>query len=68
VEFKTDSLNSVSRTALRRIGAAEEGVLRNHMIAPGGRQRHSVYFSIIEQEWQGVKAMLEGKLAAHNMV
>ena len=37
VEFKTDSLNTKSRTALLRIGATEEGTLRNHMVMPDGR-------------------------------
>ena len=63
VEFKTDSNNSRSRNALMRIGAKEEGVFRNHMIMPGGRIRHSVYFSIIDSEWNEVKRELEKKLA-----
>jgi RimJ/RimL family protein N-acetyltransferase len=63
VEFKTDSTNSRSRNALMRIGAKEEGVFRNHMIVPGGRIRHSVYFSIIDSEWNEVKRELEKKLA-----
>jgi N-acetyltransferase len=63
VEFKTDSTNSRSRNALMRIGAKEEGVFRNHMIVPGGRIRHSVYFSIIDSEWNEVKRELERKLA-----
>ena len=63
VEFKTDSTNSRSRNALTRIGAIEEGVFRNHMIMPGGRIRHSVYFSIIDSEWNEVKRELEKKLA-----
>ncbi len=62
VEFKTDSLNEPSRKALLRIGAKEEGTLRNHMITASGRIRHSVYFSIIESEWLGVKQALEEKL------
>ena len=62
VEFKTDSLNNQSRHALLRIGAKEEGILRNHMIAPGGRLRHSVYFSIIDSEWPEAKKNLEQKL------
>jgi RimJ/RimL family protein N-acetyltransferase len=61
VEFKTDSLNSQSRNALLRIGAKEEGILRNHMITQGGRLRHSVYYSIIESEWPHVKKLLEEK-------
>jgi RimJ/RimL family protein N-acetyltransferase len=62
VEFKTDSLNERSRNALLRIGAKEEGILRNHMITPSGRLRHSVYFSIIDSEWRQVKQNLEQKL------
>jgi RimJ/RimL family protein N-acetyltransferase len=62
VEFKADSTNMRSRQALVRIGAREEGTLRNHMIAPGGRITHSVYYSIIESEWPGVKKTLEEKL------
>ena len=62
VEFKTDSLNAKSRAALLRIGAVEEGTFRNHMICPGNRLRHSVYFSIIDTEWPKVKEALEQKL------
>lgn len=63
VEFKTDSLNERSRRALLRIGATEEGTLRNHMITHTGRLRHSVYFSVIDSEWPQVKSALEEKLA-----
>lgn len=63
VEFKTDSLNERSRNALLRIGAQEEGTLRNHMVTSSGRYRHSVYFSVIETEWPAVKAALEQKLS-----
>jgi N-acetyltransferase len=62
VELKTDSLNSQSRTAILRIGACEEGTFRNHMITASGRIRHTVYFSIIDSEWPGVKSRLEGRL------
>ncbi len=65
VEFKTDSLNERSRNALLGIGAIEEGILRNHMITQGGRRRHSVYFSVIEEEWPRVKQDLETRLARH---
>jgi RimJ/RimL family protein N-acetyltransferase len=63
VEFKTDSLNARSRAAILRLGAVEEGTLRNHMISHMGRLRHTVYFSIINSEWPTVKAGLEEKLA-----
>ena len=62
VEFKTDSLNQPSRTALHRIGAREEGIFRNHMLTASGRIRHSVYFSIIDSEWTQLKADLRAKL------
>ncbi len=65
VELKTDSLNERSRQAILRIGSKEEGTLRNHMITDTGRLRHTVYYSIIDEEWPAVKAMLEGKLDAH---
>ena len=63
VEFKTDSINERSRRALLRIGAKEEGTLRNHMIVHDGRYRHSVYFSVIDSEWLDVKSNLEAKLS-----
>jgi len=62
VEFKTDVLNEKSRTALLRIGAKEEGILRKHLITQTGRMRDSVYFSIIDTEWREVKKRLEEKL------
>jgi N-acetyltransferase len=62
VELITDVLNQQSRAAILRLGAKEEGVLRNHMIMPNGRIRNSVYFSIIAEEWAEVKARLIRKL------
>jgi RimJ/RimL family protein N-acetyltransferase len=63
VEFKTDSLNEPSRTALLGIGAQFEGIFRNHMVMPDGRMRHSAYYSVIDEEWPAVRARLEGSLA-----
>lgn len=63
VEFKTDSLNERSRAALLRIGATEEGTFRNHMVCPGPRIRHSVYYSVIDADWPDVKRRLEAMLA-----
>ena len=62
VELITDFLNEQSRAAILRLGAKEEGVLRNHMIMPGGRIRDSVCFSIIEPEWPQIKKALLNKL------
>jgi N-acetyltransferase len=63
VELKTDSLNQRSRDAILRLGAKEEGLLRNHMLTWSGRVRHTVYYSIIDSEWPEVKARLERKLS-----
>jgi N-acetyltransferase len=65
VEFKTDALNTKSRKALAGIGATEEGVLRRHMVTASGRLRDSVYFSVIREEWPGVRSGLEQRLASH---
>jgi len=62
VEFMTDVLNNQSRKAILRLGAMQEGVLRNHMIMPDGRYRDSVCFSIIAAEWPDIKVKLEARL------
>lgn len=62
VELKADSLNQRSRNAILRLGATQEGTFRNHMITSSGRIRHSIYFSIIDSEWPGVKSRLETSL------
>jgi RimJ/RimL family protein N-acetyltransferase len=64
VELKTDSLNQKSRNAILRLGAKEEGTLRQHMVTWDGRRRDSVYFSILDTEWPAVKRELETKLGA----
>jgi RimJ/RimL family protein N-acetyltransferase len=61
VEFKTDVLNDQSRTALGKIGAREEGVLRKHMLMQDGRVRDSIYFSITDDEWPEVDARLRAR-------
>ena len=62
VSFKTDSRNERSRRAILRLGAVEEGILRNHRIARDGVDRHSVFYSVIDSEWSGVKERLEGMM------
>ncbi len=63
VQFKADSRNERSLRAIERLGAVHEGKLRNHMVLEDGTYRHSVYFSILEDEWPAVKAGLQAKLA-----
>jgi RimJ/RimL family protein N-acetyltransferase len=63
VQLKTDLRNERSQKAIERIGAKKEGVLRNHMILPDGRIRHSVFYSILDTEWGDVKKNLEAMMA-----
>ncbi len=65
VQLKTDSRNLQSQRAIERMGGVKEGILRNHMIMWDGYYRASVYYSIIESEWPGVKAGLEEKMARY---
>lgn len=65
VQIKTDSLNVRSQQAIERIGAVKEGVLRNHMILSDGRIRDSVFYSILDNEWAGVKKKLEEMLGKY---
>ena len=62
VEFKTDSNNEPSRTALLGIGATFEGIFRKHMVMPGHGVRHSAWYSVVDDEWPDVKARLEESL------
>lgn len=64
VEFKTDSRNEKANPALLGIGATFEGTFRNHMVMPEGPLRHSNYYSVIAEEWPGVKARLQEKVHA----
>ena len=64
VTLKTDARNERSRNAILRIGASFEGVLRLHVPASDGGVRDSAMYSILETEWSGVKARLEGMLAS----
>ena len=62
VQFTTDEINEKSRRAILRIGAKEEGIIRNERIMPNGRIRNSIRYSIIDSEWPSVKVLLESKL------
>jgi RimJ/RimL family protein N-acetyltransferase len=62
VELITDYFNDSSRNAILRLGAKQEGILRNHMVMPNGRVRDSVLFSITNNDWAGVKQNLSFKL------
>lgn len=62
VEFRTNWYNFPSRNAILRLGAKQDGVIRNHQITPDGSLRDTVIFSIIESEWKTCKRALKYKI------
>lgn len=62
VAFETSWFNHASRTAIARLGAKQDGVLRGHRRHSDGSIRDTVVFSIIESEWPAVKRNLKFKL------
>jgi RimJ/RimL family protein N-acetyltransferase len=63
VEFRTHWHNVQSRTAIARLGAKQDGVLRNHRRLPDGSLRDTVVFSILDAEWPAVRNGLQHRLA-----
>jgi RimJ/RimL family protein N-acetyltransferase len=63
VEFRTNFFNFPSRRAIERLGAKQDGVLRNHMRMANGALRDTVVYSIVPGEWAAVKAHLESMLS-----
>ncbi|MEL1264753.1 GNAT family protein [Pseudoxanthomonas putridarboris] len=68
VVFETSSHNQRSRAAIARLGARQDGVLRNHKRYADGSPRDTVVFSIIDSEWPAVKQNLLSRLAQHERV
>jgi RimJ/RimL family protein N-acetyltransferase len=63
VEFRTHVLHSQSRTAIERLAAKLDGILRRHLIQPNGTIRDTAVYSITAQEWPMVKSHLDWQLA-----
>lgn len=64
VALRCDARNERSARAIERLGATREGRLRRHRIAPDGSVSDTLYFSILREEWGGVREGLEARLAA----
>lgn len=64
VEFRTHWFNQRSRAAILRLGAKQDGVLRNHQRLPDGSVRDTVVFSILDSEWPAVRNHLDARLRA----
>lgn len=62
VVLKTHHLNLHSQGAIAKLGAKLEGTMRNHVLMPDGSRRHSVLFSITDEEWPGVREGLLRRL------
>jgi RimJ/RimL family protein N-acetyltransferase len=62
VEFRTHIHNTQSRNAIARLGAKQDGIIRNHTIDKTGCLRDTVVFSILNSEWNTVKKSLEFKM------
>lgn len=62
VEFRTHWHNRQSRAAIERLGAKQDGVLRNHRLGPDGTLRDTVVYSILPHEWPAVRRGLAERL------
>ena len=63
VALKTHHENLQSQAAMRKIGAVQEGTFRNHFIMSDGSLRHSVWFSILREEWPRIESLLAADAA-----
>ncbi|WP_066517647.1 GNAT family N-acetyltransferase [Curtobacterium ammoniigenes] len=66
VEFRTHWHNRQSRAAIERLGAKQDGVLRNHRLGPDGSRRDTVVYSILDSEWPTVRLALREQLRLHD--
>lgn len=60
----TDERNERSRTAIERIGARFEGILRAHRMASDFIARNSARYSIVASEWPEAKQRLAARLTS----
>ncbi|MBO0342360.1 GNAT family N-acetyltransferase [Flagellimonas profundi] len=67
VEFCTHFHNHPSRNAILRLGAKQDGILRNHRVDDSGNLRDTVVYSILNSEWKTVKTALEFKLGKNQV-
>lgn len=62
VELKTDENNLRSRAAILKLGANFDGIFRKHIVRSNGKIRNTAYYSIIDDDWEMVKARLLARL------
>ena len=66
VEFKTDLLNIPARNAMKKMGIAEEGILRSHTLMTGNRRRDTIFYGVLRDEWEALKLKLSTTLILEN--
>lgn len=64
VQIATDLRNLPARAAIKKIGATQEGILRQHMILDNGYIRDTVVFSILKSEWSEIKKQLQARIVS----
>ena len=64
VVYRVDAINARSRAAVLKLGAVQEGILRQDRMTWTGRIRDTVIFSILAEEWSRVREGLNARLAA----
>ncbi|WP_245708215.1 GNAT family N-acetyltransferase [Sphingomonas palmae] len=63
MQLRTNVLNRASRTAIERLGARLDGILRGHMLTPGSEVRDSAVYSVLAHEWPQVRRNLDHLLS-----
>ncbi len=67
VVFKTELLNIASQTAIKKLGAIQEGIFYHHLRTDAGRWRDMVYFAVLREQWPDVKTQLLARLSRHSI-
>ncbi|BBY57683.1 hypothetical protein MSAR_08190 [Mycolicibacterium sarraceniae] len=65
MEFRTHFFNQVSRAAIERLGAKQDGILLSHQVLADGSRRDTVVYSILDIEWPAVRNNLTFRLSRH---
>ncbi|APE34297.1 GNAT family N-acetyltransferase [Nocardia mangyaensis] len=64
VSLRADARNQRSRAAIERLGAVSDGVRRAHSRGLDGAVRDTAFYSILHDEWPGVRLRILEQLAA----
>ncbi|MFD3510199.1 GNAT family N-acetyltransferase [Nocardia sp. NPDC058666] len=67
VSLRADARNVRSRAAIERLGAVSDGVRRAHSRGLDGEVRDTAFYSILHEEWAGVRGRIHEQLAARAM-